>query len=235
MCPDWESNRWPFGSQACAQFTEPHQPEWLDNFSEVHPPFSVLGPQGMLPWVCLLSPGMTVVWARLSWLTLPLTTPGVKLHSLPAEFFIVFNNVLGQNCPTNGSNQIQTLREWGLDPQMYQRVLSVFSQPHPPSYNKAEPSILLSSLKLLVQKEFAGVAFCFVFQHPFSNRYSNILPNFMPAPHLWALEPKNERNKGCILFLFCLPLFFLKHQGQDLDWREGRGWTKGLQNNTTNL
>ena len=27
MCPDWESNRRPFGSQAGAQSTEPHQPE----------------------------------------------------------------------------------------------------------------------------------------------------------------------------------------------------------------
>ena len=26
MCPDWESNWWPFGSQASAQSTEPHQP-----------------------------------------------------------------------------------------------------------------------------------------------------------------------------------------------------------------
>ena len=26
MCPDWESNQWPFGSQAGAQSTEPHQP-----------------------------------------------------------------------------------------------------------------------------------------------------------------------------------------------------------------
>ena len=26
MCPDWESNLWPFGSQACTQSTEPHQP-----------------------------------------------------------------------------------------------------------------------------------------------------------------------------------------------------------------
>ena len=26
MCPDWESNQWPFGSQASAQSTEPHQP-----------------------------------------------------------------------------------------------------------------------------------------------------------------------------------------------------------------
>ena len=25
-CPDWELNQWPFGSQACAQSTEPHQP-----------------------------------------------------------------------------------------------------------------------------------------------------------------------------------------------------------------
>ena len=27
MCPDWESNQRPFGSQAHAQSTEPHQPE----------------------------------------------------------------------------------------------------------------------------------------------------------------------------------------------------------------
>ena len=26
MCPDWESNWPPFGSEARAQFTEPHQP-----------------------------------------------------------------------------------------------------------------------------------------------------------------------------------------------------------------
>ena len=26
MCPDWESNRWSFGSQACTQSTEWHQP-----------------------------------------------------------------------------------------------------------------------------------------------------------------------------------------------------------------
>ena len=26
MCPDWESNQQPFGSQASAKSTEPHQP-----------------------------------------------------------------------------------------------------------------------------------------------------------------------------------------------------------------
>ena len=26
LCPDWESNQWPFGSQARAQSTKPHQP-----------------------------------------------------------------------------------------------------------------------------------------------------------------------------------------------------------------
>ena len=26
MCPDWESNHWPFGSRVDAQSTEPHQP-----------------------------------------------------------------------------------------------------------------------------------------------------------------------------------------------------------------
>ena len=29
MCPDWESNRWPFGSQARTHSTEPHQPGLL--------------------------------------------------------------------------------------------------------------------------------------------------------------------------------------------------------------
>ena len=29
MCPDWESNWQPFGSQAGAAYTEPHQPGWL--------------------------------------------------------------------------------------------------------------------------------------------------------------------------------------------------------------
>ena len=29
MCPDWESNRWPFDSQAGTQSTEPHQPELI--------------------------------------------------------------------------------------------------------------------------------------------------------------------------------------------------------------
>ena len=27
MCPDWESNRQPFGAQAATQSTEPHQPD----------------------------------------------------------------------------------------------------------------------------------------------------------------------------------------------------------------
>ena len=31
MCPDWESNHWPFGSQADTESTEPHQPR-LDFF-----------------------------------------------------------------------------------------------------------------------------------------------------------------------------------------------------------
>ena len=26
LCPDWESNRWSFGSQVCTQSSEPHQP-----------------------------------------------------------------------------------------------------------------------------------------------------------------------------------------------------------------
>ena len=31
MCPDWESNQRPFGSQAGAQSTEPHQPGLFSN------------------------------------------------------------------------------------------------------------------------------------------------------------------------------------------------------------
>ena len=32
MCPDWESNRWPFASQSGAQSTEPHQPGLSGSF-----------------------------------------------------------------------------------------------------------------------------------------------------------------------------------------------------------
>ena len=32
MCPDWESNQWPFGLQAWAQSTELHQPGLFSNF-----------------------------------------------------------------------------------------------------------------------------------------------------------------------------------------------------------
>ena len=34
MCPDWELNRWPFGSQAGTQSTEPHQPGQMYFFFE---------------------------------------------------------------------------------------------------------------------------------------------------------------------------------------------------------
>ena len=33
MCPDWESNQRPFGSQASAQSTEPHQPGLFASFN----------------------------------------------------------------------------------------------------------------------------------------------------------------------------------------------------------
>ena len=36
MCPDWELNWWPLGSQAHAQSTEPHQPEQVyDVFNDL--------------------------------------------------------------------------------------------------------------------------------------------------------------------------------------------------------
>ena len=34
MCPDWESNRQPFGSQAGVQSTEPHQPGRIPCFKD---------------------------------------------------------------------------------------------------------------------------------------------------------------------------------------------------------
>ena len=33
ICPDWESKRQPFGSQASTQSTDPHQPGWVSVFS----------------------------------------------------------------------------------------------------------------------------------------------------------------------------------------------------------
>ena len=36
MCPDWESNWRPFGSQAGAQSTEPHQPELIFFLNSFH-------------------------------------------------------------------------------------------------------------------------------------------------------------------------------------------------------
>ena len=43
LCPDWESNQRPFGSQACNQSTEPHEPGHSTCFfnavaSEYHSP-----------------------------------------------------------------------------------------------------------------------------------------------------------------------------------------------------
>ena len=35
MCPDWESNQQPFGSQACVPSTELHKPEWSNDFQQV--------------------------------------------------------------------------------------------------------------------------------------------------------------------------------------------------------
>ena len=36
MCPDWESNWWPFGLQAGPQSTEPHQPGIKVNFFNIY-------------------------------------------------------------------------------------------------------------------------------------------------------------------------------------------------------
>ena len=36
ICPDWESSQWPFGSQACTQSTEPHQPRLSATFDFIH-------------------------------------------------------------------------------------------------------------------------------------------------------------------------------------------------------
>ena len=32
VCPDWELNQWPFGSQAGTESTETHRPELIFNF-----------------------------------------------------------------------------------------------------------------------------------------------------------------------------------------------------------
>ena len=47
MCPDWESNQRPFGLQAGAQSTEPHQPgpEFISKASR-SPKQQHTGPQG---------------------------------------------------------------------------------------------------------------------------------------------------------------------------------------------
>ena len=42
MCPDWESNRQPFGSQARAQSSEPHQPGWYFQLKGQFQPISHL-------------------------------------------------------------------------------------------------------------------------------------------------------------------------------------------------
>ena len=42
MCPDWESNQQPFGSQAGTQSTEPHQPGWPVSLQQFIPPRSFL-------------------------------------------------------------------------------------------------------------------------------------------------------------------------------------------------
>ena len=36
MCPDQESNQWPFGSQASTQSTEPHQTGWYMSFQKLY-------------------------------------------------------------------------------------------------------------------------------------------------------------------------------------------------------
>ena len=45
VCPDWESNRRPFGSKACAQSTEPHQPGLLQCLDEKAESW-----RGPVPW-----------------------------------------------------------------------------------------------------------------------------------------------------------------------------------------
>ena len=55
MCPDWESNQHPFGLQAGAQSTEPHQPglyllSYLFTFQEVTQKKNFSVPNGQV-WV----------------------------------------------------------------------------------------------------------------------------------------------------------------------------------------
>ena len=49
MCPDWESNQQPFGSQAGTQSTEPHQPGLKFNiFDPVNSSISLISKKNML-------------------------------------------------------------------------------------------------------------------------------------------------------------------------------------------
>ena len=48
MCPDWESNRRPFGSQACTQSTELHQPGQFSCILNFHTAAALVGGKGGL-------------------------------------------------------------------------------------------------------------------------------------------------------------------------------------------
>lgn len=114
---------------------------WLDHFSKIHPPFSVLGPQGMSPGACPLSPGMTVVRTRLSWTESAPDHTHCGAPLLPAEFFTVFNNVPGHELLHRWIHSNSDSGRMGFGPPGLSEG-SAFSQHHPPSYNKAEPSTL---------------------------------------------------------------------------------------------
>ena len=50
MCPDWESNQWPLGSQAGIQSTEPHQPGQERLFCGRWFILSAVGKTGLEEW-----------------------------------------------------------------------------------------------------------------------------------------------------------------------------------------
>ena len=57
MCPDWESNQWPFRSQASTQSTEPHQPELRFIFLPTPLPLLQI-------YICILTRTLDPVWQK---------------------------------------------------------------------------------------------------------------------------------------------------------------------------
>ena len=67
MCPDQESNQWPFGLGAVAQSTEPHQPELINNSLSAYIPSLKHKTPGAQRLNCLLTSWSPVVMHSSFW------------------------------------------------------------------------------------------------------------------------------------------------------------------------